>query len=1074
MPPNTRVPPDPGAADVEQAIFRKALGLRRGRLPKSACETAAGDRALYATWRRYLADGDDRRMRAVLRRDGHWPSAVRRAKGATDIPSWAGTLRRLMAEAARPDAPPPGTAGTEPVPFADLLDPCRRVARALLDRALAEAGVSPAALLDPPALGDLERGLMRRLSEVASPSLYAAFDPLRTLSPLAGLLGPAAAPRAAYDGFVRGMLADGYVALFRRFPVLARSLSILVELWAEATAELLSRLAADRLDIARRFFADGTPSPVAAIRPGLSDPHAGGRTVARITFANGRALAYKPRSVDMEAGFSTLLDWANGLGLAHPHRVPAVLARDGYGWMEWVEPAPCRSERDASAFYWRAGSLFALYRALGGSDLHYENLVACGAHPVLVDVECLLHPTPAAPDETAGEAVLTTGFLPIYAFADDALRPVNFGALGPACGPRGLDETVFLNPGTDWLMRARKASAFPDTHLPRLAGRLLDPCDHAADLAAGYRESWAAILRHRDRLLDAPDSPLAGLRRAHGRYLARGTSGYGAMLQAACAPQAMADGVAFDLAFEPLRRSLDTLPDGFDALAMAERMELERLDVPRFPFAADDRHARDGANRPVVRLFAETPFESMARRLRAADDIQVARDVAMIARALHRPRPDALSPAALSPDSASPDAATAGEPTPRGLLHALADRLAGAAILDPDGTPRWVGLSSQPGTGLCTAPAGHGLYDGGPGIALFFAAAARALDDDRYGTLARKALRPTRAAVLGAQGGRLVARLGAGYGGGLGGMLCALGWCGALLDDEALLDDAVRMAGLARNALADDHAHDLLGGGAGLALGLLVLHGLTGRAELVEAAAIAGDHALAHARRLETGLGWPMRGGPALAGLSHGTSGFALALAHLHRATGEARWRLAAFDALRHERSLFDADAGNWPDLRPAAGSAAGASTDRRFMTAWCHGAPGIALGRLGVLAALEQDGDGMLSADLEAALETTRRHALQDTDDLCCGNAGRLDILRTAGRALGRRDLTETAMGGVTGRVGTVHAAGHCTCWHHRAGVLGDGPGLFKGETGFGYTLARALAPEIVPNVLLPVPEWV
>ena len=406
----------------------------------------------------------------------------------------------------------------------------------------------------------------------------------------------------------------------------------------------------------------------------------------------------------------------------------------------------------------------------------------------------------------------------------------------------------------------------------------------------------------------------------------------------------------------------------------------------------------------------------------------------------------------------------------------MADRIAGEVIIRPDGTAQWLGLT-QDGAGgaMIVAPAGLGLYDGAPGLALFLAAAARVLGDDHLADLARRAVRPVCESLLGHHGRLVASGLGAGYARGLGGLLPALAWMHDLLDDRRLLDAAVGIAGLAAAAAEHDRAHDVLGGAAGLVLGLIVLHDRTGDPTLLTAAIDAGSRMLAAAGRRGDALCWAMKGGPPLTGLSHGAAGFALALAALYRATGNRDWCRAAEAALAYERTLFVAEAGNWPDLRPRSDDQGTDADPPRFVAAWCHGAPGIALGRLGLLSALD-GADGRLEAglrrDLEVALATTCRHAIQNTDDLCCGNAGRLDILATAGRSLGRADWTAAAQDGLAHRLAHFHHQGQCHLWHHDLPVVPGDPGLFKGTAGFCYLLARMIAPELVPNVLLPTPR--
>ena len=104
----------------------------------------------------------------------------------------------------------------------------------------------------------------------------------------------------------------------------------------------------------------------------------------------------------------------------------------------------------------------------------------------------------------------------------------------------------------------------------------------------------------------------------------------------------------------------------------------------------------------------------------------------------------------------------------------------------------------------------------------------------------------------------------------------------------------------------------------------------------------------------EHGPAWPnpALGKQPLAGFSHGVAGIAYALLELAVATGDERYRTAALAALDYERALFDAVHQNWPDLRETqtlkteTNSAQGSV----FVTAWCHGAPGIGLSRLAML----------------------------------------------------------------------------------------------------------------------------
>lgn len=1056
----------------EIELFRRAEGLRPGLTGKNRQVADAAAIERFHRWRRYVAAGDRRVMSGRLRQDDLWPGAARHARDVTP-PPWAETLRALMraAQTLEPAAPPRHTA-----PFAELLAPATAVMRALLERGLRVRGLS-AGQFAPAAMDGVEAAFVTRAGKIAAPSLLAAFRRRCPFNPLSALLAGAGmtAPDAGYRAFVAATLADGMAAVFMTYPALARCLCVVTENAAAAAAELFARLAADRDALAATF---GVCGAVAAVEPGLSDPHAGGRMVARVRFADGRSLAYKPRDLTMEGVFSDLLRWANRQGVSPALHAPATLERDGYGWMEWVEPTPCRDGAELDAYWRRAGGLMALYVGLGGVDLHHENLIADGPHPVLVDVECLTHPSPVslvgAPDPAGPEAPLLpiSGFLPMLGFSGDGARGINFGALGPATDARGCDEPAYERLGGDWIAQVQRPAPFSLGHVPTLNGAPSSPADHAEAIVAGYLDARRLLADRAGWLLSSPASPLARLRGALGRYMPRPTPSYGLLLTKATSAEAMADGKDFAVVLEALHRNWQALPEGLQALAPLEKASLEALDVPRFTFRPGDQRVHDGEGRPLRLLWKETPLAAAARRLRDAGPADIAYEAALIRGALAPPAAPFASPAAAKGEGAKGERAK-GEENANGSLtdslRAVADAVAGAAIERPGGAIHWLGPPLDGAAVETMQPSGPGLYGGGPGVALFLAAAARLLGDDRLAELARRALVPVSRLLGGPQASAAAEALGPGYSGGLAGGVAALTWCGRLLDDPALLDAATLAAGHSAAALKNSRNHDLLGGGAGLVLALLTLHAETGSAAALTAAAAAGERTLAAATRDGDALLWPCAGAPGLAGRSHGAAGFALAFAHLHRATGERRWRDAMLGALAFERRVFSPQHDNWPDLRPNA--AAGADDKPHFMASWCHGAPGVALGRLGVMAALGDDPGGV-GDELAAALRVTRRHALQTADDLCCGNCGRLDILRAAGRALSDKTLTATADAGLQTRLDDARAQGRCRLWCDGLLATGGDPHLFKGLAGFGYALARAAAPDEIPNVLSPGPR--
>ncbi|MGI8550508.1 MAG: lanthionine synthetase LanC family protein [Dehalococcoidia bacterium] len=299
-------------------------------------------------------------------------------------------------------------------------------------------------------------------------------------------------------------------------------------------------------------------------------------------------------------------------------------------------------------------------------------------------------------------------------------------------------------------------------------------------------------------------------------------------------------------------------------------------------------------------------------------------------------------------------------------------------------------------------------------------------------------------------------------GGGLGSFIYAL-LCGArLLDAPALLEDAIRAASLiTSDRINADRALDVVSGAAGAVLAILSLYGETGEARLLETAVLAGHHLME--KRSASAVGpraWKSSSGAQLAGFAHGASGIALALARLYAVTGERAFLDAAEDGFAYERGIFVPDAKNWPDLR----SRASEHGEPACMTAWCHGATGIGLARLAVLAVLDTP---EIRQDLETALQTTAAHGPEGLDGLCCGEMGRVELLLSAGLQLARPDLVREARHLMQA---IVRRAAQRDTYRLLHGLPAGSfhPGPFQGTAGIGHQLLRLARPDLRPSVLL------
>ena len=142
------------------------------------------------------------------------------------------------------------------------------------------------------------------------------------------------------------------------------------------------------------FFGDPSSEAdrVVSIRCRLSDPHDKGRTVAIVYFASGLKIVYKPRNLGLELAFRGLLGWCKAQSPHLDLQSPAILHRGSYAWVEHIDHLPCNDAASVRRFYTRSGMLLAILHVLGATDAHFENVIARGEHPIVIDGETGLQP----------------------------------------------------------------------------------------------------------------------------------------------------------------------------------------------------------------------------------------------------------------------------------------------------------------------------------------------------------------------------------------------------------------------------------------------------------------------------------------------------------------------------------------------------------------------------------------------------------------------------------------------------------------------------------------------------------
>ncbi|MGM1064944.1 type 2 lanthipeptide synthetase LanM family protein [Saccharothrix sp. Mg75] len=945
---------------------------------------------------------------AVDRPAAWWLSGVRESTQELVVPrgrpSWAAFVERATATAARADFP----GGGWDEAFAFALRPL----------------VREAVRRDPRLDDAFARDLGARLARVAARALVLELN----LERLAGRLS-GDTPQARFADFVRNV---DLRALFAKYPVLARLLGQACLHAVEAHVELLDRFARDRRDVVRTLLDGRDPGPVAHVDTGRGDLHARGRSVAVLTFADGRRVVYKPRPVALHVAFGDLLAWFDGhtdLGL----RLPRALPRPTHGWLKFVEHGPCADVTGVGRFYHRLGALIALLYAVDGTDMHYENLVAAGDQPVLVDVETLFHPTPDVSADPAVRAltrsVHRTAVLPSVLLGEHGALDV--GGTGGDRERYAADGVAWLNPGTDRMRLVRRPGAAPTAHnRPVVDGADAEPADYRGALLAGFRVGYDALGDHRAELL-GDGGLLARFADLPVRFVPRMTQLYATLLDESTHPDALRGADARDEALDLLWDDSADL-GVLRALVPHEVSDLWAGDVPLFTTRPGSRDVWTSTGQRLPGLLPGSALDAAAAKVAALDEVDRHEQQWLISAALaSRPLPVEHRTGPGLPAPVEP-----GVPDPQRLLVAacgIADQVLAQAAA-AEGRVNWVGLELVDDRHWAVSAMGAGLSNGYTGVALFLAQLGRLTGASRYTEFARDALVPVPGLLSAfAEDAELAVAVGSGGMHGLGGVCYALARLANLLDDPAITDwvRTALVAAATAERIGEDPANLVEGWAGGLAA-MLSVRAESGLAEAVPLARAYADRLLAAA--------------PGGDGFARGRAGVGWALLRYARATGDQRCGVAGRASLRADHALRQ----RLFDVTEADHS-------------WCSGLSGA------VLAHAAHPGQPVdtHTLHLDRCLNALAVHEPLRDLSLCHGELGVIESLTVLAEQ--GHDLAAAMR---TRRAGLV--LGALEQYGPRCGTPGGVPsaGLLTGLSGIGYGLLRLGFPEQVPSVLLLAPS--
>jgi lantibiotic modifying enzyme len=284
------------------------------------------------------------------------------------------------------------------------------------------------------------------------------------------------------------------------------------------------------------------------------------------------------------------------------------------------------------------------------------------------------------------------------------------------------------------------------------------------------------------------------------------------------------------------------------------------------------------------------------------------------------------------------------------------------------------------------------LLHGVLGDAIFFFAFSKKVSDDKYYEFACKIYKSFLTYLENIN----LENIDSGLLTGLGGIIYSMTILYEITLDPEISHDLERFLRKVNinKLIVDDKYNSIVRGNAGLLISLCKYHEhCYDKKKNISLINDCCDKLITLSKSTSNHLFWfPQHHKKPLAGVAHGSSGYALAFHEAYRITKNAAYLEIVKKSILFENTLFDKETNNWVDNRDFVPNEMKGNT-----VAWSHGAPGIGLIRNKLLKSELYDSEfnKILSDDVNLSISKTIQYNFDNNKDiLIYGNLGNIDLL--------------------------------------------------------------------------------
>ena len=793
-----------------------------------------------------------------------------------------------------------------------------------------------------------------------------------------------------YEFFMDNYLSDeeSILNFLKEYPVLARILSTRFYDCVDNLIVAIERFIKDKNRVEELFKVNFKNLKNIEM---LGDMHISGKSVLKFVFEDNIQLIYKPRNLSIDINYQKLLKWFNSQNIGCKFNTLKTLIFDDYGWQEVIDFKKSKSEEEIRRFYKRQGQYLAILYMLNATDFHYENIIANGEHPYLIDLESLfsndylnLDLNKDATDLAVKKlyrSVIQTSLLPVL--GNDLFYKYDVSGLG-AREQFSIKAFKVKNLNTDKI-KIEKENVVIDSqnHLPMIDNKVFYSEHYIEAISLGFRDAYNIIIKNREYLV-SKESILNIFKNNEIRVIFKNTQAYSLLLQASTNPKYLKDANDRSNLFRYLENENSRL-------VSSEYNDLKNGYIPYFYTHIDSKNLISSIGEHND-YFLKNSFELVIEKLYDFSEEDCLIQEEFIKKSILANYHIFKEKENIKVDKYKEfvpinkkEIDISSIETNSFLEEAIkiADYIESKAIWGEDNnTINWISLSMDGYENLQFKVMDMGIYEGISGICLFYAYINKITGISKYKKIAKACLNTILSDSMVEKSNNISAFMGQGS------TLYCLANLYILWEDEELLTYIKKYLDIIQNNIYSDEFFDFLSGNAGLACVCVEIYKKLGINKSLEISQKCIEHIINNSISINGGIGWSIgeKISSPLAGIAHGNAGILLAISKVYNVTKNSKYIEFIDKALLYENSLYDKVDNNWKDLRNES------KQDLANPVFWCNGAAGIGMARV---ITWDNYKNEIVKNDYNNALKKVLDCGFMDISySLCHGDFGNLELL--------------------------------------------------------------------------------